>query len=82
MGSARRKGWSAFAYQPVVRSDDPAATLTRYRLNAADARKEVSPTYANYAVRALQDCLAIDDLTNNPVGDSSRLTQSLDVQCG
>jgi hypothetical protein len=71
---------SAGAYHPVLRSDDPAAALTRNRLDAADTRDEVSPGYANHAPRTLQDCFAIDDLTNDPVGDLPRFTQALNVR--
>src|SRR5687767_13747768 len=75
------KGKSACADEPIVRSDDPAATLTRNRLNAAHARHKVSAGYANHALRTLQDRRAIDDLTNDPVGDPSRVTEALNVQC-
>jgi hypothetical protein len=71
---------SACAYHPVVRSDDPAAALTRNRLDAADARDEVSPGHTNHTPGTLQDRRAVDDLTNDPVGDLSRFTQALNVQ--
>jgi hypothetical protein len=71
------KARSACAYHPVFRTHDPAAALTLNRLDTADTRDEVSPGYAKHATRALQDRLAADDLTNNPVGDVSRFTQAL-----
>jgi hypothetical protein len=55
------------------------AALTRNRLDAADAGHEVSSGYANHAPRTLQHRFAIDDLTNNPVGDLSLFTQALNI---
>jgi hypothetical protein len=49
-------------------------------LDAADTRDEVSPGYFNHAPRAQQDRFAIDDLTNNPVGDLSLFIQALNVR--
>ena len=73
-GSWMEKGRSACAYEPIVRSDNPAAALTRNRLDAPNARDKVSAGYTNHAPRTLQDCLAIDDLTDDPIGDLSRFT--------
>ena len=79
-GYGMEKVSSACAYHPVVGSNNPAAALTRNRLDAPNAGDEVSAGYPNHASRTLQDCLAIDDLTDDPIGDLSRFTQALKVQ--